>query len=443
MFVPKCKVFSSYLQGYHNIFIRTEATTSNSDQHRAQIFVEKEDEINSYWTAEFGPEFIEKISTRFLRQFSIKELFPKLGKALTSGEKDVVIDWLTSEDLQSMAKDSSSSTAETLDDDRILVMVLSSSEFMAGIPFALNKVTSAHPFVNSSPLVSHLFRIIQRLKTQHSGTSKEEKNSMQNTPTVFLTGAESESSLTQKLKQSMEENQRLAKELRDYKQAPAVKGSDDKLKLEREIQALKNSLAEAEIEMSVIPALKKQLKDKIKEIEYLNLYAREVEICIKIRAPIPTFESYKAVLEKGTRPNVNGPVASDTKPAPRAVGMGRTAGPGFAGAGYTNTKRARTNAGGFNRGSERQMGSGQAYPTKELLSIYTRPGPNRTATGSSRTPSQSRSTSKSKREMPLLSKVTSTQKLPGYNIEYRNIEAKFGIGTGALGQKAKPRTRHY
>lgn len=405
--------------------------------------MEKEDEINAYWTAEFGPEFVEKISSRFSRRFTIKELFPKLGKALTSGEKDVVIDWLTSEDLQSMAKDSSSSTAETLDDDRILVMVLSSSEFMASIPFALNKVTSANPFVSTSPLVNCLFRIIQRLKTQQSLPSKAEKNTAQHTPTIFLTGAESESSLTQKLKQSAEENQRLANELRDLKQAPAVKTSDDKLKLEREIQALKNSLAEAEIEMSVIPALKKQLKDKIKEIEYLNLYAREVEICHKIRAPIPTFESYKAVLEKGTRPPTNPQVATDHKPGPRAAGLGRTAGPGFAGTGYANTKRARTNAGGFNRGSERQMGAGHAYPTKELLSIYTRQVPNRTATGSSRTPSQSRSTSKTKREMPLLSKVTSTQKLPGYNIEYRNIEAKYGIGTGVPGQKVKPRTRHY
>ena len=87
--------------------------------------MEKEDEPNVYWNGEFDQNFIEKINSRFARNFTIKDLFHKLGKALTSGEKDVVIDWLTADDLQTMTRDATSAV-HTIDEDRILVMVISS-----------------------------------------------------------------------------------------------------------------------------------------------------------------------------------------------------------------------------------------------------------------------------------------------------------------------------
>lgn len=415
-----------------------------TSDHRALIFVEKEDEANVYWTAEFGGEFVQKISSKFGREFNVRDLFTKLGKALTTGEKDVVIDWLTSEDLHNMARESSGAAVDGGDDDRVLVMLISSSEFMASIPFSLQKVTHNHAYSVASPMVSYLFRIIQRLKASSSPlANQEERHTNSKNPTVFLTGAETESSLSNKVKQLTEENLRLAKELRDLKQYPAVKSVDEKGSSMRELQALKNSLAEAEIEMSVIPALKKQLKDKIKEIEYLNLYAREVEICLKIRAPIPVYESYKALLEK--RAGSPGPhhVAPESRQPPHGLAgkyMGKTSGPGFGGS--LANKRAKTNMGNPHRVSERHVQQGPSYPTKELMSIYARPGAGRGIPGTSRTASQSRSTSKSKRDMPLLAKVTSTQKLPGYNIEYRNISGKTGV-TPSAGPVRKPLTRHY
>ena len=64
-------------------------------------------------------------------------------------------------------------------------------------------------------------------------------------------------------------------------------------KMEKQILGMKAQMADMEIELSVLPALKKQLKEKNKEIEVVNMYVREVEICQKIRAPLPNFTKYK------------------------------------------------------------------------------------------------------------------------------------------------------
>lgn len=60
-----------------------------------------------------------------------------------------------------------------------------------------------------------------------------------------------------------------------------------------ESSALRLQLAEYQIELSALPVLKSQLKEKVKELEVMKMYAKEVEVCNKLKAPIPNLSLYK------------------------------------------------------------------------------------------------------------------------------------------------------
>lgn len=273
------------------------------------VFVEKEDDT-LFWHGTFSSEFVDKINAKFSANYTVKSLLQKLGRSLTSGNRDIVFDWLTPGDIQNMMQQSgkgqNESTVSKSHDPRVLVMIETSGDSNINIPFALSAYVESYTDTSASTPqtslgVGPLTRIIKRLKMNKSNTYNRED-------TFFLTGANVQKHhgpTSEQFEQLKEENDRLKRDLEKLSRSqndnvqPNHRTEAVIIRLEKEILSLKTSIAENEIELSVLPALKKQLRDKNKELEVLNLFAREVEICQKIRAPIPNLNRYKETILNG------------------------------------------------------------------------------------------------------------------------------------------------
>ncbi len=287
--------------------------SSNDDNSAGSVFVEKEDDV-MFWQGTFEAAFVDKINVKFGTSYTVSSLLQKLGKSLISGNRDIVFDWLTPGDIQSMmvqsGRDQNDTNVSKSHDPRVLVMIETSGDNNINIPFALSAYSESngHPASFNQPSAisaGFLTTVIKRLKSQRPNPSSRED-------TFFLTGANVQkqsgpsSETLAHLQQLKDENERLKRDLDKLskdQQRETTQGNyrtESVIgKLEKEILSLKTVMAEYEIEMSVLPALKKQLRDKNKELEVMNLYAREVEICQKIRAPIPNLNRYKQSLMDG------------------------------------------------------------------------------------------------------------------------------------------------
>jgi len=328
----------------------------------AELFVEKEDEA-VFWIGKFGTDFTDKLNARFGQNFTPRTLFQKLGKALTSGSRDIVFDWLCAAELHSLMQNGNSQEEADLKEDRVFVMIDAGSENTMNIPFSLKRIYL--------PDSEYLLRIVKRLKNSLANRDKKAGENTDREGTAknegfFLTTANVQpiDRNSPEVIKLMAENEKLKKELERSK--ATNEGAIKQSKTDKEIVALKQSLAELEIEMSVIPALKKQLKERNREVEILNMYAREVEICAKIRAPIPTLSTYKAGLEGG----------KGEKEIPSEDQYQKGSHNKFAGRTESNLrsiqKRSTTGNGPLKRSSDRN--GLPAYPSKELLGIYSGKG---------------------------------------------------------------------
>ena len=319
----------------------------------AEVFAEAEDDV-LFWHNAFGKEFIEKLNSKFHANYTVQSLFGKLASALKSPNQGVTLDWLSTEEINEMVQQAGKTTLNNQNSDRILVMIEAKDDSNISIPFTLNK--------QSNPQNEWLLKVIRRLKgnSQNHAPQKEKQSNG-----LFLTETYSE-----KKDKLMEENEKLKQEVDRMKSASHNdRYREDRLKTEREVQALKGKISDLEIELSVLPTLKKQLKDKNKEIEQLNLYIREVEICMKIRAPIPSYSAFsKNMSKKGDLENqyINEDGIFENKER--------------LGGGFTSTKRSTTTGGSeyhfgqLKKATERvnHHMKNTVNPAKEIQGIYTR-----------------------------------------------------------------------
>ena len=270
-------------------------------QDFAEILAEKED-TGEVWTGKYSIDFVQKLNDKFEMQYSVKTLLSKLGKALGSGCIDVIIDWLDPTELKTVFEQSGKPTNESINDNRrVLVMIDTCGDKKINIPFQL--------IYGQYPSPESLLRLVRKFKT-----STLQANKKQIEENTFLTGAGVSQKNLRKLQNDdsdklRDENDNLKLEI--YKLKSSLKnngneefsrttsGAGEKKYNQNEIKSLKKALNDMEIECSIIPTLKKQLQQKNKEIEIFNMYIREVEICSKIRSPIPDFKSYRSSINSG------------------------------------------------------------------------------------------------------------------------------------------------
>lgn len=273
-----------------------------------------------------------------------------MAKAMVSGDPNIVFDWLTTGELTSMIQQAGKSMETPANrQDRVLVMIESREGKQVNIPIPLQLYDEKHP--------DKFYSVVKRLKKSVlTGLAKKHE-------AVFLTGAgvvqNEEADLMR------EENSKLQRELKSLKAELQRKNNQvtSDIKEENDVRKLKAQVAELQIELSALPVLKNQLKEKVKELEVMNMYVREVEICTKIRAPIPNLNSYKVSLLGNSSDNLAGD-ASNGKGRPAVTGnvRGRNVG------GVTGTQPTKKVPGTAPamRSAERK----QFLPSRELGGVY-------------------------------------------------------------------------
>lgn len=283
---------------------------SRSEPGQTCILVEKESACQ-FWQGKVTSDFISKINTKFNVDYTHFSLFTKMAKAMISGDSAVVFDWLTSTDLTSMMKQSGRDSLPSSSDlqDRVLVMIESSGERRVNVPIPLMAYDERQ--------CDQFYQVAKRLKMKAEKKTGKEG--------LFLTGAEVVQNEEADLLR--EENNRLRREMAkmrgDAKQAG--ERSEQMGRDRDDTSALRSKLADLQLELSALPVLKNQLKEKVKELEIMHMYVREVEICSKIRAPMPNLNSYKKSLmgngyESSSKEQLSG---NKKKPAVTTTARGR------------------------------------------------------------------------------------------------------------------------
>lgn len=367
---------------------------------KTEVLVEQEDGAG-LWSGVFDDSFVEKINARFGSAYTQHSLFSKMARALKSGSPAVVFDWLTAEAVSSMAGRSA-----TPEGGRILVMVESSSGKQTSIPLPLSAADCA------------LAAVVQRLKRDKASPSAG----------LFLTGAGVVGNDAEKDEMS-KEIKTLKAALEKAKEAGTREANSAKggAAVEQELRALRAKTAELQIELSALPVLKAQLQDKARELEVMHMYAREVEICAKIRAPIPNVNAYRQSLLGPDTPDAFG--TSNKKPAVSSNTRGRHAGPpNTNGRGLPGTAPVR-------KSTERK----QFVPSRELAGVYqtqlSTGNSRKTSTSKASSPgrSQSKGHSKKKDTIPQIAKAGSHNKFTGYNVDYKLKPKTSGYGASGGG----------
>ena len=376
-------------------------------QDFAEIMSEKED-TSEVWTGKFGTDFVEKINSKFETHSSVKTLLARIGKALGVGCSDTLIDWLTPADLQSLAEQNGKSGSSNENDEkRVLVMIETSGEKKINIPFALN--------YGQYPSPESFMKIIRKLKNPAQKKQQDEGLFLTNTNTTGSTPRHNA-----ELQSLIDENAALKAEIQRLKNASKkhlieepssrLHTGDEKRALQSEIRQLRKALNESEIEASIIPTLKKQLKEKLKEVEILNMYVREVEICSKIRAPIPNYNSYKTSMSSS---DTHEREADGKNPAGRILPYNPNKKmPGLQP--QTQGHQMNTNKLGRNKTSHQ--------PTRDTANIQSLGMQDPKYYTGFNPQSASRSNSRGSNKYisaPKLAKAPSIGRLPGYQIDYR------------------------
>lgn len=304
--------------------------------------------------------------------FTVRSLFQKLQNGLTKPNKDIVFDLVSPGTLKSMTsaerENGGDSSTESIM-EKVLVMIEVKGDGCSNIPFSLSKLNRPNPLL--------LLTLIKRLKKKsYSGVEREQA--------VFLTNT-SVTNNEKKINDLMTENDLLQDEIRNLKtqvmrqkagvfeQQPsgvsAVRDREEQLSYQKEIKMLKQKLTDLEIEFSIVPNLKTQLKEKNAEVEILNMYIREVEICHKIRAPIPKYSDYKLAItgkdgDGGSRnPTSNAPPLKPRTSSFRTPGMTSYSSKKSYGVGSYNSRGPGTQTANTNRfGSRRLAGVPSTQP---------------------------------------------------------------------------------
>lgn len=232
----------------------------------SRLWVLLEDMQGRYWQAQFDEEYLDTLSKKIAGRHSLRSLYVLGAKAL-GGDKGVLLDVLGKDEIRNIflkAGTLEEGEKQSIDEnDKVLVLIDNSTPEGGNIPLPLK--------LTATPDSNMLLLVIERLRK-----SKYNDN-------VLITGTDSQKEEIAALKKELErlrlDNERLA--------------AGDTARLQREVQNAKKLLCEAEIENSVIPVIKKQLNEKNQEIEELYQYVREVEICAKIKAPVPTYDAYR------------------------------------------------------------------------------------------------------------------------------------------------------
>lgn len=312
-----------------------------------EVLVEKEDGLQ-LWIATVGDEFVSKVNSRFGYSYTQQSLFSKMARALTSGSPSTAFDWLTPGDLKSLEQQAGKTANSKDSRDRVLVMIEAAEGNQISIPLPLQAMDEKN---------ERLFKVVKRLK---KGAAKKNQG-------LFLTGA---GVVEDQEKDALkDENRRLRSELERMKNEFNGKESTRALGSDSELKSLRSKVAELQIELSALPVLKNQLKDKVRELEVLNMYVREVEICSKIRAPIPNINTYKnSLLGNADIGDLGG---ATKKPAVTANTRGR----------QTNQRQVPGTAPVRKSGERKQF-----LPSRDLAGVYH----TQLSTGNSRKTSTSR-----------------------------------------------------
>lgn len=285
---------------------------SRSDTGQTEVLVEKDSDCH-FWHGTVTSEFVNKLNKKFDMDYTQFSLFTKIAKAMISGDPNIVFDWLTTGELTSMMQRAGGPLESPANlQDRVLVMIESRSDKQVSIPISLTAYEDRNH--------DKFYQVVKRLKQQRNSGSPARK-----AEGLFLTGADVVQN--EELDRLKEENARLERELNrvraEAKKDPEISTGGGKN--DGEIRSLKGQLTELKVELSAIPVLKNQLKEKVKELEVMNMFVREVEICSKIRAPIPNFNSYKKSL-LGNQPEDSGrdqPTDNKNRPAVTTNTRGR------------------------------------------------------------------------------------------------------------------------
>lgn len=262
-----------------------------------------------------------------------------MARAMVSGSPSIVFDWLTPGELTSMGQQAGRDLASPANmRDRVLVMIESLESRQISIPIPLQAFEDHGQ--------DRLFKVVKRLK--QAGLSSKKSQGL------FLTGAgvvrdDEAENLKDENRKLKAELDRMKSELNSKEFKPKQSSSDI-----NELKTLKSKVAELQIELSALPVLKNQLKDRVRELEVMNMYVREVEICTKIRAPIPNLNHYRNSLLGGHADSLENS-AGGKQPAVNSNARGRLAN----GKSIPGTAPAQ-------RGAERR----QFIPSRELAGVY-------------------------------------------------------------------------
>jgi hypothetical protein len=252
---------------------------SRSEAGYTDILIEKESSCH-FWQGSVTSEFIAKINKKFDMEYTQFVLFTRMAKAMISGDANIVFDWLTTGELTSMIQQTGKQVNSPANlQDRVLIMIESVSGKQVNIPISLMAYEDRNQ--------DRFYQVVKRLKQRGAGGSNTRR-----AEGLFLTGADVVQN--EELEMIKEENKRLNREIEKVK--AEKKRNEERENFgnsETDSRALRSQLTDLKVELSALPVLKNQLKDKVKELEIMNMYIREVEICTKIRAPIPNLNSYK------------------------------------------------------------------------------------------------------------------------------------------------------